>query len=49
MLQHLLDGILFGVGFAIINVPVELWITKFKKKRNRNKKLAILRLIKNSR
>lgn len=47
MIQHLLDGILFGVGFALINVPVELYIKSMKKPRA--KKIPKLTLIKNSR
>lgn len=46
MLQHLLDGIMFGMGFALVNVPIEIWLTKFKKSRARVKKLANLRLLK---
>lgn len=44
-MNHLLDGILFGAGFALINFPLELYL-RWPKKRG-PKKTPVLRLIKN--
>jgi len=40
MLSHLLDGILFGIGFALVHLPLELLILKFKTKRIRVAKVT---------
>lgn len=47
-MEHLIDGILFGLGFALVNVPIEFLARKFTNKRSRVKKAPILKLIKNS-
>lgn len=43
-MEHLIDGILFGMGFAIVNFPLELYLRR--PKRRQSKKAAILKLVK---
>lgn len=46
-MEHLLDGILFGMGFALVNIPLELLMVKLVGKKTRVKKPPILKLVKN--
>jgi len=48
IIQHLLDGLLFGIGFGLVNLPFELYLMHLKKKRSRTRTRPHLKLVKNN-
>lgn len=46
-MEHLFDGIMFGIGFGIAYLPFELILLHLTKKKPRVKKIPHLKLIKN--
>lgn len=47
MIEELIKGIMFGIGFAIVSAIGDYLKAKFKRKRTRSKKVPILKLVRN--